>query len=186
MFLKALRLSLVLWVLIGLVYPLVTNVFAQVLFPYQANGSLLEEDGVVRGSLRIAQPYTGDQWFHPRPSASNYDALDSGGTNADVARADYQAEIIARADAVRDESSGIVQAVPNDLVTASGSGLDADLSVPAALAQVPRIARATGLSEEELSAIVARHTVGRELFLFGEERVNVHELNQALRERGVR
>ncbi|MDY0322657.1 MAG: potassium-transporting ATPase subunit KdpC [Candidatus Carbobacillus sp.] len=186
MFSKALRLSLLLWIIVGLVYPFLTNVFAQMLFPYQANGSLLEEDGLIRGSLRIAQPYSGDQWFHPRPSASHYDALDSGGTNADVARSDYQSDVIARAEAIRAESGGVVTEVPNDLVTASGSGLDADLSVAGALAQIPRIARVTGLSAEELRALVETHTHPRELYMFGEARVNVHELNQALRARGVR
>ncbi|MBT9253612.1 MAG: potassium-transporting ATPase subunit C [Brockia lithotrophica] len=130
----------------------------------------------------IAQPYAGDGWFHPRPPAGEaYDPLHSGGTNLAVARPDYQAEVLRRMDAVRKEAGDPALPVPADLVTASGSGLDPDLSLPAARAQVPRISRATGIPEAELLALIDRVALPRELGLFGEPRVNVNVLNEALR-----
>jgi len=181
---QALGLSLVLWVLTGLVYPVATSIVAQALFPHQANGSLIVgADGTVRGSYRIAQPYTGDGWFHPRPPAGDaYDPLRTGGTNLAVARPDYQAKVLRRMDVVRKEADDPALSVPADLVTASGSGLDPELSLPAARAQVPRISRATGIPASELRALIDRVALPRELGLFGEPRVNVNLLNEALRE----
>ncbi|QZA33187.1 potassium-transporting ATPase subunit KdpC [Hydrogenibacillus sp. N12] len=180
---QAFGISLVLWVITGLVYPAVTTVVARALFPHQATGSLIvDADGTVRGSYLIAQPYAGDGWFHPRPPAGEaYDPLDTGGTNLAVARPDYQAEVLRRMDAVRKEAGDPALPVPADLVTASGSGLDPDLSLPAARAQVPRVSRATGIPEAELLALIDRVALPRELGLFGEPRVNVNVLNEALR-----
>ncbi|MBE3596002.1 MAG: potassium-transporting ATPase subunit KdpC [Hydrogenibacillus sp.] len=182
---QAIGISLVLWVITGLLYPAVTTLFAQAFFPHQSNGSLIvDADGTVRGSYRIAQAYSGDGWFHPRPPAKEaYDPLESGGTNLAVAREDYQATVLKRLEAVRRDALDPDLPVPADLVTASGSGLDPDLSIEAARAQVPRISRATGLPEVELNALIDRVAVPRELAIFGEPRVNVNALNEALRAR---
>ncbi len=167
-------------VLLGIIYPLVITGLAQLFFRDNANGQLIERNGQVIGSRLIAQPFTGDRYFHPRPSAagSGYDAANSGGTNLGPTNRKLIARV--KEDTAELQLENPSQPVPIDLVTTSASGLDPDLSPAAALFQVPRVARARGLSEDQVRSLVAKHTKARQLGFLGEPRVNVLELNLAL------
>lgn len=176
----AVRASLVLLVLCGIIYPFVTTGFAQLLFPAQAEGSLIEANGKIQGSRMLAQDFTSPGFFHPRSSAANYDPKASAATNAAVASEDYEKSIQEKIAAIEKENPSLKGKVPADLVTTSGSGFDPDLSPEAAKAQIPRVAQATGFSEQALQQLVDQHTRGRALGIFGEPRVNVLELNLAL------
>lgn len=164
-------------VILGLVYPLVITGIANLVFPAQAKGSLIVKDGQLIGSRLIGQPFTGPTYFHSRPSAAGtgYDASASSGSNL----ASTSKALIDRVNAsVVSETNGVP--VPVDLVTASGSGLDPDISPAAALYQVPRIARTRGLSEMAVRQTVMNQIDMRQLDLFGEPSVNVLSLNLAL------
>jgi potassium-transporting ATPase KdpC subunit len=171
-------------ILCGL-YPLVIYGAAQLLFPHQANGGLLvDKSGTVRGSALIAQDFTGPQYFHPRPSAAGpdgYDATNSGGSNLGPTSSNLVAEITQRIAAYRVENGLATNAiVPADAVTASGSGLDPDISPANAALQIPRVAKARGLSQVYVRKLVKQNTSGRDLGVFGMPRVNVMTLNFAL------
>ena len=171
-------------ILCGL-YPLVVFGLAQLLFPHQANGSLLvDKSGAVRGSALLAQNFTGAQYFHPRPSAAGangYDATSSSGSNLGPTSTNLFAAVAQRISDYRAENNLATNApVPADAVTASGSGLDPHISVANAELQLPRVAKARGLSEEQLRELVKQNTTGRDLGFFGEPRVNVMTLNFAL------
>jgi K+-transporting ATPase ATPase C chain len=177
----AFRASVVLMLFCGLLYPLTMTGLAQAMFPKQAEGSLIEENGQVVGSELIAQGFASPQLFHPRASASKYDPTASAATQAAVASEDYVKGLHEKVDALKQENSKLDPSdIPADLVTTSGSGFDPDLSPEAAKAQVQRIAQATGLSEAELTKLVDDHTKNRQLGVFGEPRVNVLELNRDL------
>ncbi len=178
--------------LTGLAYPLAITGIAGVLFPHQAQGSLVEKDGKVIGSSLIAQGFATDRYFHPRPSATTapdpkdatktvpapYNASNSGASNYGPTSKALVDRVKADADKLHAENPG--GAVPVDLVTTSASGLDPDVSPEAALFQAPRVAKARGLPVETVVELVTRHTEGRTLGLFGEPHVNVLELNLAL------
>ena len=177
--------TLLLTLLTGLAYPLAMTGLAQVLFPHQANGSLLRDaEGAVIGAELVGQVFSRPEYFHPRPSAAGddgYDASASGATNLGPTNQRLIDLVRARAAAYRQEN-GLAgdSPVPVDAVTASASGLDPHISRANALLQVPRVARARGLSQEQVRALVDRYTEGRTLSILGEPRVNVLKLNLAL------
>ncbi|UKS25453.1 potassium-transporting ATPase subunit KdpC [Paenibacillus sp. HWE-109] len=175
----AVRVSLLFMLVCGLIYPLATTGVAQVLFPKQANGSLIETDGVVRGSELLAQGFESPKLFQPRASAANYDPTASSGSNTAVASSDYAAAMAEKVEAWKKENPKLTD-IPAELVTISGSGFDPDLSPEGAKAQVPRISQATGLAETTLNDLVDRLAKTRQLGIFGEPRVNVTELNREL------
>ncbi len=181
----ALRFTIVTTIVFGLGYPLVVTGLSQWIFPKQANGSLIEKNGQVIGSRLIGQGFSGDKYFHPRPSAAGngYDPLASGGSN--LAPTNQALVTRVQQDVAKWQQENPGKAIPADLVTASGSGLDPDISPASAEFQVPRVARARGVSVEELRRTVARHTQARQFGIFGEARVNVLELNLDLDQAAV-
>ena len=171
-------------ILCGL-YPLIVYGAGQLLFPHQANGSLLvDKTGAVRGSALLSQNFTGTQYFHPRPSAAGakgFDATSSGGSNLGPTSTNLFAAVAQRISDYRAENNLATNAVvPADAVTASGSGLDPHISVANAELQISRVAKARGISEDRVRALVKQNTSDRDLGVFGEPRVNVMTLNFAL------
>jgi potassium-transporting ATPase KdpC subunit len=194
--LKEIRPAIIILVLLtlitGLAYPLAMTAIAGVIFPKQAEGSLIERDGKVVGSALIGQEFKDDKYFHGRPSATTapdpadstktvpapYNAANSGGSNLGPTSKALNDRIKEDADKLKAENSS--RPVPVDLVTTSGSGLDPDISPDGALFQVPRVAKARNMPEERVRQLVADNTQGRLAGLFGEPRVNVLALNLAL------
>lgn len=178
----ALRFTLVTTLVFGLGYPLLVTGLSQWLFPKQANGSLIVKNGQVVGSQLIGQTFSGDKYFHARPSnaGNGYDPTASGGSNlgptnqALVTRVEH--------DVANWQKENPGTPIPADLVTSSGSGLDPDISPASAEFQVARVAKVRGMSVDEVRQVVAKHTQGRQLGIFGEARVNVLELNLELDE----
>ncbi len=195
--LPAALLTLVLTVVLGIGYPLAMTGAAGALFPYQAHGSLIEKDGHVVGSALIAQGFAKPEYFHPRPSATTdtdpndptktvaapYNAANSGASNAAPTSKSYLEATQALVEQVKAENPNAHGPVPVDLVTASGSGLDPDISPAAAEYQLARVAAARGIAEDELRRLVAKETEGRAMGVLGEPRVNVLRLNLALDQR---
>jgi len=181
-FITAILYTIVTIVLLGLGYPLLVTGLAH-LWPDKANGQLITKKGVVIGSRIIAQPFTGAAYFHPRPSAAGngYDPLNSGGSNYGPTNQKLIARVKGDVATLQAENPG--KPVPVDLVTASGSGLDPHISPAGADFQVPRVAKARGISEDELLNLVHEHTEARQFGFLGEPRVNVLELNLALDEK---
>ena len=178
----AIRFTLLTTVLFGLAYPLAITALAALMFPRQSAGSLIERNGQVIGSSLLAQGFASDRYFHPRPSAAGngYDATASGGSNLAQSSASLVQRIQGSIDKLHAENPGAP--VPIDLVTASGSGLDPDITPDAAIFQALRIAKSRGLPIDHVRQLIAQHMQGRQWSLFGEPRVNVLELNLALDE----
>jgi K+-transporting ATPase ATPase C chain len=184
----AILVTLILMVITGVVYPGVVTGIAQLLFPRQANGSLVVVNGRVVGSALIGQAFAGAGYFHGRPSAAGagYDDTLSSGTNLGPTSAKRDSMVMRAVDREVELDHAVRGQIPSDLVTASGSGLDPDISPASAALQVARVARERGLAETRVRALVARHTRGRTFGLLGDPRVNVLELNLALDSAGPR
>lgn len=177
------KMMIVAVVLLGLAYPLVMTGALRLVFPHQADGSLIEVNGKPVGSALIGQNFTQAKYFHPRPSAagSGYDPTASGGSNLGPTSKTLIDDVKARVASATAEDPGLKWGeVPVDMVTASASGLDPDISIANALAQVPRVAKERGLTQAAVRALIYHYTAGRTLGLLGEPRVNVLELNLAL------
>jgi K+-transporting ATPase ATPase C chain len=177
----ALVLTVLLTVVIGLLYPAVVTVVAQSLFPAQANGSLIMRDGRPIGSALIGQRFTGARYLHPRPSAAGagYDATASAGSNKGPTDSTLAAQIALRVDSAV-QAGATRGAVPADLVTASASGLDPDLSPASAQLQAARVAQARGVPTAAVEALITAHLTPRQFGVLGEPRVNVLAVNLAL------
>lgn len=180
----AIWMTVVTTVMFGLLYPLAVTGLGQLFFPRQANGGLIVKNGQAVGSRLIGQPFTADRYFHPRPSGAGngYDPIapSGGATNLGPTNRQLTDRVKGDVDKLRAENPGTP--VPVDLVTTSGSGLDPEISPAAAEFQIPRVARARGMSAEDLRLLVAKHTQGRQFGFLGEPRVNVLELNLELDE----
>jgi len=177
----AIAITVVLTVLLGVVYPLIVTGLAQVIFPRQAAGSLIEKDGAVIGSRLIGQPFGGPGYFHSRPSAAGagYDATASAGTQlGPTSQKLFETNVKTAADALKEENPNLP--IPVDLVTASASGLDPHITPAAAEFQAPRVAKERNMKADEVRRLMREHTEGRQFGFLGEPCVNVLELNLAL------
>ena len=174
----AVLMTLATTVLLGIAYPLLVTLLAQALFRDKANGQLVEVNGKVVGSRIIGQAFSGPEYFHSRPSAVNYAADNSNGSQLGPTN-----HILI--DRIKDDTAKLQTENPNvpvpiDLVTTSASGLDPEITPASAAFQIPRIAKTRGISQDEIAQMVAKHTQGRQLGFLGEPRVNVLELNLEL------
>jgi potassium-transporting ATPase KdpC subunit len=178
----ALRINIFLTILLGIGYPLAITGISQVLFPHKANGSLITKNGQVIGSQLLGQSFAKPEYFQPRPSAAGngYDPTASGGSNYGPTNQKLIDRVKASVDQFHKDNPDFKGPIPADLLTVSGSGLDPDISPASAAAEVPRVAKARGITEDQLNQLVAAHTQGPELGILGEPRVNVLELNLAL------
>lgn len=177
LWITSIRFTIVTTILVGLAYPLAITGVAHFLFPRKAAGSLIHHDGQIIGSELLAQNFTSDKYFHPRPSAAGngYDATSSGGSNLAQSNKALVDRIQGSINTLAKENPS--KPVPIDLVTTSGSGLDPDITPDAAYFQVPRIAKARSLSEDAVRQLVDAHITPRQLGVLGEPRVNVLRLN---------
>lgn len=182
----ALKISLTMFVICGLIYPLLMTGLAKVFFPSQASGNLVEKDGKVVGAEMVGQEFTDPRLFHSRPSAVSYNTnkdkdkieLASGSENMAASNPKLKERVEKDIDEFLKENPTVKKEdIPADLITASGSGLDPHISVKAAEVQVDRIAKNTGISKEKLEKLIKDHTEGKALGIFGEEKVNVLKLN---------
>ena len=164
----------------GLLYPALTTLAGGLLFPAQAQGSLVSRDGVVVGSRLVAQAFTGDGYFQPRPSAAGYDPRAAAGSNLAPSNPALRERVAASSASIAAREGVSAADIPADLVTASGSGLDPHLSPASARLQVARVARARGVGIEAVQAAVDAHTLAPTFGVLGQARVNVLELNLAL------
>ena len=184
--LPGLRINLIFTLLLGIGYPLAITGISQVVFPRQANGSLVMAGGKVIGSELIAQNFTKPEYFQPRPSAAGndgYDPTSSGGSNLGPTSQKLADRVKASVEKFRKDNPDYQGPIPADLLTTSASGLDPDISPDSAAAQIARVAKARGISADQLQQLVAQYTKAPDLDLLGEPRVNVLQLNLALDER---
>jgi K+-transporting ATPase ATPase C chain len=184
--LPGLRIKLFMTVVLGIAYPLLMTGICQVVFPYKANGSLITSGGKVIGSAIIGQNFTKPGYFQPRPSAAGsdgYDATSSSGSNYGPTNQKLVDRVKASIEKFRKENPDYKGPIPADLVTASASGLDPHLSPESARAEAPRVAKARGVSVDQVNELIAQFTEAPDLGLLGEPRVNVLRLNLALDQR---
>jgi K+-transporting ATPase ATPase C chain len=178
-----LRINIFLTILLGVAYPLAVTGVSQIIFPHQANGSLITKGDRVVGSELIGQNFTKPEYFQPRPSAAGNDGYDptaSGGFNYGPTNQKLIDRVKASVDKFHKENPDYQGPIPADMLTGSGSGLDPDISPASAQAQAPRVAKARGISPDQLNQLVAQYTKSADLGLLGEPRVNVLKLNLAL------
>ncbi len=164
----------------GFLYSSAATGLGQLIFPEQANGSLIEQNGKVIASRLIAQPFTSAQYFQPRPSAANYDPMAMAGSNMALTNPELAKVIEERAVAIMGSHQVSRSQIPSDLITASGSGMDPDISAQSALIQVKSVAAARQISEQQVLSLVQQHTKPATFGVMGKERVNVLELNLSL------
>ena len=172
--------SFILTIITGILYPLAVTGIAQTIFHKQANGSLIERDGKVIGSEIIGQNFTKPEYFHPRPSQNSYDAANSGGSNLGPTNPALADRLKKDGEQFRKDNPDYTGPIPADAITASGSGLDPEISPANALAQSARVAKARGASTDTVQSLVAINIQGRDFGVLGEPRVNVLKLNMAL------
>jgi K+-transporting ATPase ATPase C chain len=175
----AVLMTLLTTVLFGLLYPLAVTGLGQLFFPSQANGELIKKNAQIVGSRLIGQPFSSDLYFHPRPSAAGngYDPVAGSGGASNLGPTNRQLLDRVKGDVEKLHAENPYVPIPVDLVTTSGSGLDPDISPAAAEFQIPRVRTARHVTERQIQALVAKHTLGRQFGIFGEPRVNVLELN---------
>jgi K+-transporting ATPase ATPase C chain len=179
----AVRVTLVFAILTGVAYPLLVTGLAKAIFPHQSDGSLIQPGGKTVGSELIGQKFSRPEYFQGRPSAAGndgYDGLASGGSNLGPTNQALVDRVQGDVKKFRDANPGATGPLPADLLTASGSGLDPDISPASAEIQIPRVAAARGMTADALRELVASHTEGRQFGILGEPRVNVLKLNLAL------
>ena len=179
----AIAMTIALMIITGGIYPGIVTALAQLMFPHQANGSLITKSGQIVGSGLIGQSFAKPEYFHPRPSAAGngYDDTASSGTNKGPTDRKLADTLVTQAiDSAVAQDGAVRGAIPSDMVTSSASGLDPDISPANAAQQIARVARARGASVDAVRTLVDRHTTGRQFGLFGEPRVNVLLLNLAL------
>lgn len=173
----AFRFTVITTIIFGLLYPLGVTGLSQLIFPHQANGSLITKDGAIAGSALIGQPFSGDKYFHPRPSSAGagYEPTSSSGSN--LGPTNKQLIDRVHADVLKAQQENPGEPIPADMLTGSGSGLDPDISPASAAFQIPRVAKARNISTDQLKAFVLAHLQERQLGVLGEARVNVLQLN---------
>jgi K+-transporting ATPase ATPase C chain len=176
----AILMTLATTVLLGIIYPLAVTGLAQALFPQKANGQLIEANGKFVGSKIIGQTFSGPSYFHSRPSAAGYGYQADNSNGTQLGPTNHQLTDRVKTDSAALQAENPNTPVPIDLVTTSASGLDPDITPAAAAFQVPRVAKARGISEDQLRSLVAQHTQGRQFGFLGEARVNVLMLNLEL------
>jgi K+-transporting ATPase ATPase C chain len=176
----AILITFILTIITGILYPLAVTGIAQTIFHKQANGSLIERDGKVIGSEIIGQNFTKPEYFHPRPSQNSYDAANSGGSNLGPTNPALADRLKKDAETFRKDNPDYTGPIPADAITASGSGLDPEISPANAIAQAARVAKTRGASTDAVQNLVAINTKQRDLGVLGEPRVNVLKLNMAL------
>ena len=177
---QAFRLTLLLTVLTGLIYPIAVTGLCQIMFPRRANGSLVVINGEIKGSALLGQNFSKPEYFHPRPSAAGndgYDATASSGSNLGPTNQKLIDRVKVDVEKFRKENPDYHGPIPADMVTTSASGLDPDISVASALGQAPRVAAARGASVDQVKELISAHTQGQRLGFLGEPRVNVLLLN---------
>lgn len=193
-FKNALLVSIAMFAICGFAYPMIMTGISQIIFPHQANGSLIEENGEVVGSSLVGQDFTDERLFHCRPSAYNYNTyteedkengdysgVSSGSNNYAPSNPDLEKRINEDIEKFLQENPTIEKEdIPSDIITASGSGLDPHISVEAANVQIDRVSENTGLTKKQLKKMIEENTEGKFLDIFGEEKVNVLELNLSL------
>ena len=178
---KILNLTIILMVSLGVVLPLLVTGICRIIFPSNSTGSLVSMDGKVVGSKYIGQKFTSDKYFQGRPSQNNYDGMASGGSNLALTNPEFKKNVENNIDKFMKENPGVKRSdIPEDIVTASASGLDPEISVDAAYLQVARVAKANNMAEADVKKLVDNNTEAKLMGVFGENRVNVLELNLAL------